>query len=1422
MPLKGSYELEAPGAGSLVGTYVFNPRTNSLRDGASGAPLAVVEHPRVAPSVLPWPSGPEAGLAKLSCISVLDSDVGTEMQRIQNAGAVFVVPSRFNGTAFADKHTVLRRVDDYRSRPSGGSRAQLALHPGIGQFLLDSAATEYHKDGLNLAQGFVKAVGAAGIDLKVENGFVEVPLAAHGEKHAAALASSLHLLEILVLKGTPACGLAPSLTKLSPCRHQVNIMSICPVRLPPGGDPTFQKRAAVGTLAAQYYGALRLCAQYGHRCKVFLVPAGTGASGNSMQMVANAMSLAVEMLKVAERGLLDIHALTWAARPSEHSTLVSALSRCGKLLLDEECPGGYGPDGMLVSGHVHGPHHADDHGEGDAGRGVEVEDVAWFRGDHSRLEMERRAALSVNSICAGIDTMWRKGQCPSRRWTNDREVCNVPGLPEDVLDFPTDDKSLFVPRRAGKSSGHLRVLVGDQVRVVCENDRGHYDEQRKGTVGLVGQVVGNHGLSKGLPTFEVDLGNGRRYFYEEEWIAQDLSRARKGDKVRVYIENTDVNYNPDRHGTQGLVGVVLMDYGPGPSAYDVELSDGRVLSYDDGWVAPVSLIPEPGDMVRILLDNPLGAYDANREGTLEQVGVVLRTNCSPLSVLVHFHEGSQLFYDESWLERVPPPRIRLKVFLADSVDDHRGLRSVDGDYMRSHDQEEVAGLPVWVQVFDDVSVHEGDAVGSTMHALHSDAKGRWAVTRIADNHTLIVSRPHGGLFPQLVEQWGIVRVGTFLPIDVHMRTLSLVQLPEWPQPRTPAQKEEKAGCAKVADSGKTGCFSTRSGVRGHEAFCMPPERHSPAPPPPIRRAWKLDILEEKTTNSRAVVHTRRWVRLLDYGPTSGPGCSGACTLFNDSYTKTHCGRVFQSSLENAYFVEALNAISLRPRLAHRLFYAWNTDFSVYAVRLFMNGTWLCVEIDDFVPARDQLGEEAHADKPFCCYSEYFPEVLWPSLMEKAYAKACTFRDQGSSQDSGGWESIGGGGRVDEALMDLTGGVASSFSTKDVTMDRLFIYLYELQRDCLFVCRVHQEHCYRNGVGLSPLAHYAVNRAAHHDGDCYVQVFCSSEDGIFSGGLDDAILIPHHLVATYPEKSQDGFFWLNIADFHFYFETIFECRLVNSPDVGLPGMPPSRLPAALPPALGLPMNSGEKAQWHAQVVEGRPFPEAESAPPLAAEASGAWPPRSMLGAALLAGEAFRGLPLLDEPWDEKPLFYEHVFANAGIVTEHRPPEFTVKLPQLPCEIVACVEQTSSRITQVGPSRVGDTAVLLKVYEELEHNVYSCNLVAKSNWMPVRGAMVAFKSVRGGTFRIIAEMLEGARCERLVFRCYSSVPSVIVTAAAGLQRHLLAEPECPPAACKWTFVGSVRPDRLPRGDLPIASELDLDNMRRIEHERQCSIM
>jgi len=537
-----------------------------------------------------------------------------------------------------------------------------------------------------------------------------------------------------------------------------------------------------------------------------------------------------------------------------------------------------------------------------------------------------------------------------------------------------------------------------------------------------------------------------------------------------------------------------------------------------------------------------------------------------------------------------------------------------------------------------------------------------------------------------------------------------------------------------------------------------------------------------------------WIRLVDFAQHAD-----AVHLFDEFSCKTHCGRIFQGSLDNGYFVEALQAISLRPKLVKQLFYAWQTRRSIYIARLFKHGTWMRVEVDDFVPVGRPGRNDTDGNLPVCCRSEHFPNVIWPSLIEKAYAKIHTLRFSSSAiseDDMGGWEAIGGGGKVEDALADLTGGVAGRFNTKDVSPDRLFIYIHDLQRDTLFVCRPSQTLCELQGVRLNPYYPYAVNRAVQWEGGLYFQVFCGGP-GVHDGGLED-ITVPYTLSHgdTYPEKREDGFFWLNAEDFHEYFGTIFECRLVNSGDVALAEMPPPRFDVIRPPPTEMSLMASGMLAPGLMPMPGM-MPESPHS-----EASDL--------------EVIQRKGVQHVAPDGQPLaWYEWIYANPGEVVRMNEPEFVVSVPQhaVPCEVVCSIEQFDPRMLMKEPGRPEAVAILCKVYEKVDgENLYSTELVCRSNWLPVRDSMVCFSVTRGGEYLIVAELpQETSHVERMIFRCYASQPYVMVAAHRMTRRHLLAKPNRLPGASRLSFVGLMEPEGFDK-DKPVALDWEYDAMRK----------
>lgn len=513
-----------------------------------------------------------------------------------------------------------------------------------------------------------------------------------------------------------------------------------------------------------------------------------------------------------------------------------------------------------------------------------------------------------------------------------------------------------------------------------------------------------------------------------------------------------------------------------------------------------------------------------------------------------------------------------------------------------------------------------------------------------------------------------------------------------------------------------------------------------------------------------------WVRLCDFSRHDGQ-----VNLFQERGQKGyHMGRVMPGSLDNGYFVEALNAVTLRPKLVQNLFYCYDEAKSIYIARLFKHGQWWRLELDDYIPVSPPPEEHHENHGPICCTSEHFPHVLWPSLIEKAYAKLYTKRMSiigDDPEDLGGWESIGAGGRVEDALVMLTGGVAGRFRTREVSADRLFIYLFEHQMDTLFVCRVNQAACELYGVKLNPYYSYSVNRAVTWEGRLYVQVFCAAPK-CFDGGLQD-LSVPYTLLQCpdYPEHEAEGFFWCDVNDFHLYFDTIFECHLTNTPPSAIPGMPPYRFP--MPQQISSPQG-----------------------------------PQRRQG--------------------EMPAYCGQVHCHDGPISKHNAPEFEIRISEgmdVECEVVCSFDQYDQRRMMDSPECEAPADILLKAYVKIGETFANkrpldvWHYVCKSNWLPINHSMVAFHCRGACRIKVVAEFPneQEQTIEKAIFRCYCSIPDFSVAPSAMKKRNvegdLTDSGETPPAV-KWSLVGAVDPALMENPDKPSEFDPDTDCLRKAD--------
>jgi hypothetical protein len=131
----------------------------------------------------------------------------------------------------------------------------------------------------------------------------------------------------------------------------------------------------------------------------------------------------------------------------------------------------------------------------------------------------------------------------------------------------------------------------------------------------------------------------------------------------------------------------------------------------------------------------------------------------------------------------------------------------------------------------------------------------------------------------------------------------------------------------------------------------------------------------------------------------------------------------QGGVGDCWFLSALAVVAERHDLVARLFgesSMQQNDAGCYQLRLFLDGKWKCLMVDDHLPVTDAPRRPELAFESRLAFSRCGGgrggggQQLWVSLLEKAYAKA-----------HGSYDAISGG-QIAEALLDLTGEQFSFF------------------------------------------------------------------------------------------------------------------------------------------------------------------------------------------------------------------------------------------------------------------------------------------------------------------------------------------------------------------------------------------------------------
>eukprot|EP00746_Dinoflagellata_sp_MGD_P019402 gnl/MRDRNA2_/MRDRNA2_145099_c0_seq1.p1 gnl/MRDRNA2_/MRDRNA2_145099_c0~~gnl/MRDRNA2_/MRDRNA2_145099_c0_seq1.p1 ORF type:complete len:690 (+),score=137.11 gnl/MRDRNA2_/MRDRNA2_145099_c0_seq1:71-2140(+) len=362
---KAQWEHPGKPAGAAKGIYRYDEESSSISDGSDVA-LGTFLDGQISPH--PFSDGMLACLQQLAggstgtrlelsgtqlpCLKIVASEIMREIQDPANEGAFFVLPSQLNGAEYPAHDVVVDVIDQYRFDHTGGPRGQLAVHPAVGQFIIDNACHENRPDGISAVnpmlekmEDFMDSDDAKDYDIHLRNGYLVLPECPieMWDDVIKGLRGALHLMRCLAVEGIPANGLASSQEAFSQAWHRVSLVyaSAVPVhaymnRFKVKDQIPFQEEIGRLILVGQYYGAIRLAIQrsLGQKAKIFMMPLGGGVFNNKVEVIAGAISTAIEML--ATEGIdvstkAELNVLTWNGNPWEAYDMSWCLNECGKL-----------------------------------------------------------------------------------------------------------------------------------------------------------------------------------------------------------------------------------------------------------------------------------------------------------------------------------------------------------------------------------------------------------------------------------------------------------------------------------------------------------------------------------------------------------------------------------------------------------------------------------------------------------------------------------------------------------------------------------------------------------------------------------------------------------------------------------------------------------------------------------------------------------------------------------------------------------------------------------------------------------------------------------------------------------------------------------------------------------------------------------
>jgi len=274
-----------------------------------------------------------------SNIFITNSAIDIEIENPNNHNAYFVLPSQLNGAEYPDytNDRIIKHLNKYIDDPTGGPRGQLAVHPAVGQFILDTAANNKKSRGINCVKYILDKIKTYDLtEINLINGYLYVP---EKNRQFCLFLKYLNDLMIVGMEDVIVDGYYYNRSNITPNKgsntkkHTVNMIYASAIPI----NNYTNKYVNVNlinianyVMIGQYYGALQTAYKkyYNKKIKIFMMPLGGGEFKNNLTNILCNIIIAIKLLEIKYIDVyvkLDIHILTWSGNLNEYTTFKNLL-----------------------------------------------------------------------------------------------------------------------------------------------------------------------------------------------------------------------------------------------------------------------------------------------------------------------------------------------------------------------------------------------------------------------------------------------------------------------------------------------------------------------------------------------------------------------------------------------------------------------------------------------------------------------------------------------------------------------------------------------------------------------------------------------------------------------------------------------------------------------------------------------------------------------------------------------------------------------------------------------------------------------------------------------------------------------------------------------------------------------------------------